>query len=70
MQAYEFESSLEHGVIKAPEALNFNDIKKVRVIVLFEENQPQPQNNTIENLINNPVSVADGKPLSRDDIYE
>jgi len=32
---YEFESSLEHGVIKAPEALRYADGIKVRVLLTW-----------------------------------
>jgi hypothetical protein len=70
MQAYEFETSLEHGVIKAPEELNFNETKKVKVIVLLDDLHPSPQNNTIEDLISNPLTVADAKPFPRNTIYE
>lgn len=70
MQAYEFETSLEHGMIKAPAELNFSGVKKVRVIVLMDDAITQSQGNAIEHLINNPLSISDAVPFSRDAIYD
>jgi hypothetical protein len=45
--------------------------KKIRVIVLLEESVPTTVNkNTIQDLINNPVTLEVARPYKRKDIYE
>lgn len=71
MQAIEFQTFLgKDRIIKVPEDFSekFNG-GKVRVIVLAEE-KPVEEKSYLRELIENPVSIPNFKPMPRDEIYE
>lgn len=69
MQAVEFQTEIEDGMIVVPEQYRSEiDGRQVRVIILAEE-KAEPYD-IISELINNPLQIPDFKPLTRDEIYD
>lgn len=68
MQAIEFETTIENGIIKIPRQYLKNLSNRVRVILLVEQT-PQTTTNFIDRLLAHPVRVQGFRPLSREEIY-
>lgn len=68
MYAIEFQTRIKDGVIEIPEEYRDRFRQIVKVILLAEE-QPL-QSDIIDQLLVQPIEVADFKPLSREEIHE
>lgn len=68
MQAIEFQTTAENGVIEVPEKYRENLRGLLRVIVLVDK-QEEPYDILTE-LRNNPIHDPNFKPLEREEIYE
>jgi hypothetical protein len=70
MNALEFKTLAKDGIIKIPNEYKISSNREVKVIVLYEEPQEKNKNiDFIDNLLKNPVKIANFKPLSREEIY-
>ena len=68
MYAFEFKSKIINGVIKVPAEYRDKLGEQVRVILLAEEKEIK--NKFIDQLIENPLKIADFSALGRDEIHE
>jgi len=67
MQAIEFQTRIEDGAILIPEEYRDELSGTVRVIVMKEDRTEG--SSMIEELLANPLRIADFKPLTRDEVY-
>ena len=69
MYAIEFHARIRNGIIEIPPEYRDHFQDNVKVILLTEEQQPQPAD-MIEQLVANPLNIPDFKPLSREELYD
>ena len=68
MYAVEFQAIVRDGIIEIPEEYREQLNGHIRVILLTEEKDSQP--NFIAQLLEHPRKVKDFTPLTREEIYE
>jgi hypothetical protein len=68
MYAVEFQAKIKDGTIEIPEVYRHRFKKRVRVILLAEEESTTV--NLIDQLLQHPLKVAGFKPFARDEMYE
>jgi hypothetical protein len=68
MYAVEFQAQIKNGTIEIPEAYRSHFKKRVRVILLAEEESSTMT--LIDQLLQHPLKVAGFKPLTREEMYE
>lgn len=69
MQAIEFQTYITDGVIEVPEEHRERFKQNVKVILLVEDDG-SAESDMIDQLIANPLSADDFKPLSREEAHE
>jgi hypothetical protein len=68
MYAVEFQAQINNGTIEIPEAYRSRFKKRVRVILLAEEESPTVT--LIDQLLQHPVKVPGFTPLTREEMHE
>lgn len=68
MQAIEFQAIVKNGMIEIPSEYQKNLTRRVRVIVLAEENREQ-HTNLIDDLLEHPLKIQGFQPLTRDESH-
>lgn len=68
MQAIEFQGRIHDGVLEIPKRYRDQLGKQVRVILLTQESASR--GGIIDDLLENPIHVADFEPLAREEIYD
>ena len=68
MQAVEFQAIVKNGMIEIPREYRKSLSRRVRVIVLAEENQEQHAN-LIDDLLEHPLKIRGFQPLTRDETH-
>ena len=68
MYAVEFQTTVKNGVIEIPSQYQKNFQRKVRVILMAEENA-HPSQSFIDHLLTHPLRVKKFQPLTREEIY-
>lgn len=69
MQAVEFQAIVKNGMIEIPREYRNSLSRRVRVIVLAEENQEQ-YTNLIDDLLENPLKIQGFQPLTREETHK
>ena len=71
MEAIEFETNINDGIIKIPKEYYIKTKESIKVIVLYENSEKIERNNgIIDRLLENPIKFNSFKPLKREEIYE
>lgn len=70
MQAVEFETVVKDGHIAVPKEYQELDGRKVRVLVLLEEEREVEKDSFIERFVKHSLKVDSFTPMSRSDIHE
>jgi hypothetical protein len=68
MQAL-FETYSKNGIIEIPKEYNKFIDKKLKVIIMTEE-EDKKETDYIDFLLSNPIKIDDFEPLARESIYE
>ena len=68
MYAVEFKTKIENGTINIPKEYTDRIGSQVRVILLADDQTAGT--NFIDQLLENPIEIADFKPMDRDKIHE
>jgi hypothetical protein len=66
MKAVEFQTSVKNGTIQIPEKYKAQFENHVRVVLMREEKTAGEKTDIIDRLMENPLKVANFKPLSRE----
>lgn len=71
MNAIEFKTTIENGMIKIPGQYHLEKQGEIKVILLFDDGQTQTHKKSlIHTLMENPLQIEDFKPFTRSEIYE
>lgn len=77
MYAIEFQAEIKNGHIDVPEEIQPQISGPVRVLLLMEpdalqktEKSDESVENYIQHLMENPISIPDFTPLTREEIYD
>ncbi|MBF0203369.1 MAG: hypothetical protein HQK67_03440 [Desulfamplus sp.] len=72
MYAVEFQTKIKNGIIKIPEKFRVKLKDNVKVILLadYSEYTTDIFSDTIEELLESPLKIADFRPYKREEIYD